>query len=366
MHFEINTSELKAALKDVAGTVGGSMPITDCVLIEPNDDRIKLTTTSLESSTISYIDGLGEGFRIALPHRELTAIINRAKSESVGFELVGDLRVKIDAGRAISELSGSDPDEFPTVHAGDAGNAFNIGAKDLLAGLEYTSYAMGKDAARPHLNGMFLQQDGGKLTAVATDGHRLVAHDFGDVGADFLEIKDGVILGREGVLSLQSVLKSRDGNVTISVGRTVSASVGTTQLIFSVIDGSYPNYRHVIPSRSSGDTITVNVKDLLDAIADVVPTIQRDLPIARLQLSKNGCTIKSRGDDMFTNVDLGDLGYTGKDLEIGVNVNYLSEALRAVTTDEAEVTLNGPLKPILIRPVNADNSSVSVVMPMRL
>src|SRR5699024_7151659 len=119
MHFEINTRELKAALKDVSGTVGDVKPIIECVLIEPDDERVKLTTTSLESSTISYIDGLGEGFRIALPHRELTAIINRAKSESVRFELVGDLRVKIDAGRAISELSGSDPDPIPTVHAGD-------------------------------------------------------------------------------------------------------------------------------------------------------------------------------------------------------------------------------------------------------
>src|SRR5699024_4484147 len=181
------------------------------------------TTTSLESSTVSYIDGLGEGFRIALPHRELTAIINRAKSESVRFELVGDLRVKIDAGRAISELSGSDPDTFPTVHAGDTSNAFNIDAKDLLAGLEYISYAMSKDVARPSLNGMFLQQDGGKLTAVATDGHRLVVHDFGEVAAELDELKKGVILGREGVLSLQNVLKSHDGNVMISVGRTVSA-----------------------------------------------------------------------------------------------------------------------------------------------
>lgn len=366
MHFEINTSELKAALKDVSGTVGNVMPIIECVLIEPDNERVKLTTTSPESSTISYIDGLGEGFRIALPHRELTAIINRAKSESVKIELVGDLRVKIDAGRAVSELSGSDPNEFPTVSTGDTNNSFSIDAKDLLAGLEYTSYAMSKDAARPHLGGMFLQQDGEKLIAVATDGHRLVVHDFGEVADELDELKKGVILGRDGVLSLQNVLKSHDGNVMISVGRTVSASVGSTQLIFSVIDRSYPNYRQALPARYTGDTITVSAKDLLDAIADVVPTVQRQLPIARLHMSADGCTIKSRGDDMHTLVDLGDLGYTGEDLEIGANVNYLTDALRAVTTDEAEVAFSGPLKPLVIRDADADNSSVSLVMPARI
>lgn len=366
MHFEIKTDDLKAALKDVAGTVGGSMPVTACVLIEPDGDRIKLTTTNLEGSTISRTDGLGEGFQIALPHRELAAIVGRAKSKTVQLTLVGDLRVKIDAGRAVSELSGLAPDEFPSPRVGDAGDSFVMDAKDLLAGLEYTSYAASKSMDRPHLNGVFLQHDGEKLIAVATDGHRLAMHDFGDIGADLDELKDGVILGRDGVLSLQNVLKSHDGNVTISVGRTVSASVGSTQLIFSVIDGIYPQYRQVIPPRDTGDAITASVKDILDAIADVVPTIKRELPIARLQLSKDGCTIKSRGDDMHTLVDLGDLGYTGEDLEIGANVNYLTEALRTVTTDDVEITLDGPLKPIALRPANAGNNSVSIVMPTRI
>lgn len=366
MHFEIRTDDLKAALKNVAGTVGGSMPITACVLIEPVGDRVKLTTTSVDSSTISRIDGRGDGFSIALPHRELAAIVNRAKSDAVTIELVAPLRVRIDAGRAVSELAGLSANEFPTVHTGDAGDSFDIESKDLLAGLAYTSYAMSKDAARPHLNGVFFQHDGEKLIAVATDGHRLALHDFGDIGAELDDLKNGVILSRDGALSLQAILRSHDGNVTISVGSKVSVTIGSTQLILPVISDGYPDYRQVLPPSGVGDTITVIVKDLLDAIADVVPTIQRQLPIARLQLSEDGCTIKSRGDDMHTLVDLGDLGYTGEDLEIGSNVNYLTDALRAVTTDEAEITLDGPLKPIVFRPANAGNSSVSIVMPTRL
>lgn len=367
MNFEIKTDDLKAALKDVAGTVGGHMPITACVLVEPAlGDRIKLTTTNLEGSTISRVDGLGEGFSVALPHRELAAIVNRAKTESIQLTLVEGYRVKIDAGRAVSELSGLDPVEFPTVHAGSAGDSFDIEARDLLAGLQCTSYAASKDVARPHLNGVFLQHDGEKLIAVATDGHRLAVHDFGNVGAELDELKDGVILGRDGVLSLQAILRSRDGDVTIGVGRTVSASIGSTQLIFPVLDGSFPDYRQVIPRKDTGDTITASVKDILDAIADVVPTVQRNTPIARMHMRTDGCTIQSRGDDMHTIVDLGDMGWTGKDLEIGANVNYLIDALRAVTADDAEITVSDPLKPIAIRPANADNSSVSIVMPMRI
>ena len=366
MHFEINTQELKAALKDVAGTVGSSMPAATCVLIEPVGDGVKLTTTDFEGSTISRIDGLGEGFSIALPHREFAAIINRAKSDAVTIELVAPLRVRIDAGRAVSELSGMTPNVFPTVYAGDAGGSFSIDAKDLLAGLEYTSYAASKGTERPHLSGVFMKHDGEKLVAVATDGHRLTVHDFGDVGSETDELKGGVILGRDGVLSLQGVLKSHEGNVTINVGSKVSVTVGSTQLILPVISEGYPDYRQVLPPIGVGDVLTVAVKDLLDAIADVVPTIQRELPIARLQLSADGCTIKSRGDDMHTLVDLGDLGYTGEGIEIGTNVSYLTDALRAVTTDDAEITLVGPLRPIAIRPASAGNSSVSIVMPTRL
>lgn len=366
MHFEIKTDDLKAALKNVAGTVGGSLPITDCVLIERDGDRVKLTTNNLDGSTISYVDGIGEGFSIALPHRELAAIVNRARTEHVKLTMIGDHRVKIDAGRAVSEISGLDSVEFPTVHTGDAGDSFVMGAKDLLTGLQCTSYAMSKDTARPHLNGVFFQHDGEKLIAVATDGHRLAVHDFGDVGADIDELKNGVILSRDGALSLHGVLKSHDGDVTISVGRTVSVSVGDTQVVIPVISYSFPDYRQVLPPSGVGDTITVRAKYLLDAIADVAPTVQREMPIARLQLSEDGCTIKSRGDDMHTLVDLGELGYMGDDLEIGANVNYLIDALRAVTSDDVEITLDGALKPIAFRAANACNSSVSIVMPTRI
>ena len=55
----------------------------------------------------------------------------------------------------------------------------------------------------------------------------------------------------------------------------------------------------------------------------------------------------------------------GEGVEIGFNNRYMLEALKNTDTDEVRLTLNGPVSPIVIRPVKGD-SFLSIVVPVRL
>ena len=56
----------------------------------------------------------------------------------------------------------------------------------------------------------------------------------------------------------------------------------------------------------------------------------------------------------------------GKELEIGFNVRYLADALRAVPTEEVTLELTNGLSPIVLTPVDDKEDFAYRVLPVRL
>ena len=55
----------------------------------------------------------------------------------------------------------------------------------------------------------------------------------------------------------------------------------------------------------------------------------------------------------------------GKRVEIGFNNSYLTDCLKTVDVDEVNIELNGPISPIIIKPLEGD-SFIFLIIPMRL
>ena len=57
----------------------------------------------------------------------------------------------------------------------------------------------------------------------------------------------------------------------------------------------------------------------------------------------------------------------GKELEIGFNVRYLADALRAIPDDEVVMELTNGLSPIVLTPVEGSKEEFSyMVLPVRI
>jgi DNA polymerase-3 subunit beta len=56
----------------------------------------------------------------------------------------------------------------------------------------------------------------------------------------------------------------------------------------------------------------------------------------------------------------------GKELEIGFNVRYLADALRAVPSEEVTLELTNGLSPIVLTPVDNKHDFSYMVLPVRL
>ena len=56
----------------------------------------------------------------------------------------------------------------------------------------------------------------------------------------------------------------------------------------------------------------------------------------------------------------------GKELEIGFNVRYLADALRAVPSEEVCLELTNGLSPIVLTPVDEKKDFAYMVLPVRI
>ena len=56
----------------------------------------------------------------------------------------------------------------------------------------------------------------------------------------------------------------------------------------------------------------------------------------------------------------------GKELEIGFNVRYLADALRAVPSEEVTLELTNGLSPIVMTPVDDKHDFSYMILPVRI
>jgi DNA polymerase-3 subunit beta len=60
-----------------------------------------------------------------------------------------------------------------------------------------------------------------------------------------------------------------------------------------------------------------------------------------------------------------DINYTGEEFEVGFNVNYVIDAVSAISMDSVVMEIGLGLKPTLIKPAEAD-AYLCIVMPLKI
>lgn len=138
---------------------------------------------------------------------------------------------------------------------------------DLFASTEATRY---------YLNGVYLHKKGGKLVAVATDGHRLLrfvseskCEDFKPLILSSATIR--ALVAHRKFLMIQNNLKPKDqhivDNITIN-SLQVLFDFGGSTVSFTPIDGTFPEYERVFPEKTeettNRDKVSVNVHLIAD------------------------------------------------------------------------------------------------------
>lgn len=369
MEFKINRSTFLDGIQKTLGIVEKktTIPILNNVLLSAEDGKLKIIATDREISLISdYSAEIAEKGEITLSAKKIYEMVREIQGEVIHFTKNNNV-VKISCQRAVYKIPGLPADDFPSIADDQDINFYNIQGITLKDLIIKTSFAMATDEMRKNLNGVLLEagSDGENkfFKMVATDGHRLALsrRDIADFGEDMTK---GVIIPRKGLMEIRKII---DENENIGIGLHKNMLVLKTEntiLKVSLVDADYPDYKRVIPSEK-GIGVIIEKEPFLHALRRMNVVSSERYSGVILSFSSGKIVLNSTNLDVGEAMEEMDISYSGEDIDVGFNVNYLIDAISAMDGENILFEIGAGLKPSVIKSAENDNS-LCIVMPLKI
>lgn len=366
MKLTIERDQLLRPLGLVTGVVERrqTLPILSNVFLSLDDGVLTLIGTDLEVE-VNYKIGVIEGDdgQCTVTARKLLDICRALpETATVTLEKTGDV-VKVASGRSRFTLQSLPPDDFPRLETDDWEERAKLMQGVLRRLLEKTSFSMAQQDVRYFLNGVLFELEGDRVRTVATDGHRLAKSE-ASLEVSFDRPRQAIV-PRKAVLELGRFLDDSEDEVTVEINPnhmklTKSDSVLTTKLI----DGKFPDYQAVMAQVLERKLLT-DRSQFHDVLARTSVLTNEKFRGVRFGLSAGVLEVTAHNPEQEEASDELAIEYDGEAVEIGFNVTYLMDALRAIDGKNVEMEFqDGNSGALLHAPDDAE--TLYLIMPMRL
>ena len=366
MRFTCEKSMLVTGLNITGRAVAqkSALSAIEGILCEATD-TLHLTGYNMETAISYSIDAeIASAGSCVLPAKLFGDIVRRLPEGPVTVVVDEAYKVSIRAGYAsftISAESAKDYPELPDVSSGRRVNIPQSALKDLISG---TIFAVSENQGRPIHTGVKFEVENEAISAIAVDGFRLARRTYHS--EDAADNSMSFVVPSSGLKEVEKILSDNDEDVTFTLGgRHILFTIGTATLICRLLEGDFLDWKKVVPTNSPVKLVA-NVADMASAIERV------GLVVSEKYKSPVRCVFSNQVLQLRTNTTIGaaedrcSIAGDGKELEIGFNVRYLSDALRAVPSEEVVLELTNGLSPIVLTPVDDKVDFSYMVLPVRI
>lgn len=391
MKIKINTKELLSSLKNFKTLIEkrNTLPILQCLKLEVCEEgkTLKLTGTDIDiwMKDIISVEILesSELKTIAVNYESLLGLISKIskiKECLLRFEtylMDGEVKYSINVAcdNLISTIQCPDKcEDFPEESEfieGESGDGFEINSKILHSILKKLEHSISTESTRYYLNGVCVKALDFEIDFVSTNGHTLSLIKIEECCGEFFE--KGIILPTKTVKHLLNVLNKKDTNVVINQLGEVRLEIcfENVNIISKLVDGTYPDYKRVIPNTLYIEPVVIDKNALINAINIVNQTIAR-VPCISFKISKdnpNKLKIFQNENDKQSKIEIEIENKGLKDIEIGMNARYLLEVLKHIDSDSVCFWFTDSDSPIVIKPAIINNEyedCLNAIMSMRI
>lgn len=330
-------------------------------------EHLTASSTNLEVTVKTRIPISGKpGFEaLTVDAHKISSIVNALpEGDDISMSVTKrGLFIKTGNGKSRFRINTLPAEEYPSDNTGKAVSSVTLSQAQLRKMLSLTAFSMAHNDVRYYLNGLLLELQGDTVRCVATDGHRLSLSQTQIDGK--VEIDSSVIIPRESVNHLLSLIKDKDDDVNVIFHeRHVRFIVGDRELVAKKIDGAFPDYRRVIPEQDKESTIIeLDVLAFRDILAKAMVLCDGKTGMA-LDV-KDVLKVKTQAEGNLYEDEMEVTMVSGEGTCIGFFPKYLSEALERIESDKARFVFNGSFGGTLITGMNDDDTQY-VVMPLKM
>ncbi len=371
MKFKINRHNFFRSLSHLQGIVDkkNSLPILSNILIEAQNNQLILSSTDMDISIIEKIDcNVSEDGSTTINSQILYDIVRKI-NENSEIEIISNngklLTLRAEGSRF--SLACLPKEDYPIIDQDSSGTNIKINSKILFKLIDKTKFAISNEETRYFLNGLYFnitnESDKNIVTLVGTDGHRLAKFSH-NIKANIDKIS-GVIIPKKTIYELSKLLSEIDQDVLISVSSNkIVFNIRNIIFISKLIDGSFPDYKRVIPKDNS-NILKINREMLLSAVDRVSTIANEKSPVIKFKLLQNILNLNTINNESSTASEDVKINYEGDEIEIGFNSKYIMDIINNLEDEEISINLKDNASPI-IAVENSNSSLVYVLMPMRV
>ncbi|MRR34548.1 DNA polymerase III subunit beta [bacterium] len=365
MKISIARGELLEALSVVSKGLSSrtTLPILSGIHISTRGDSVVFQATDLEVSIRTSCAGrIEQAGQSVLPGKLLTDVIRSLPEAAVVIDTTTPGTAFVQCGQSSFSMKTLAPEDYPKFPEISPEQTISLPTDVFSKVVQQVSRSVSRDETRPILTGVLVVVESGSLRMVATDSYRLCIREVPVEGiAGEIEL---VVPGK----AMEDVAKLLGGNDSVSLGvaeNQVIFTFGDTTFISRRIEGSFPNYRQLLPKEHTTRAV-IDRAELLDAVKRVSLMAQHSTPLrVKISAANHTLTLSAATQDIGDASEDIQVTPTGEDVEIAFNHTYLLDGVSVAEGDAIALEVTSPLKPGVLRPAEGDGFTY-LLMPVRL
>ena len=366
MRFTCEKSMLVAGLNITGRTVAqkSSLSAIEGILCRAGAG-LSLTGYNMETAITYEIDAdVSDMGECILPAKLFGDIIRRLPEGPVTVVVDEKYKVSVRAGYAAFNISAESADDYPELPDVTDGKAIRIpqtAMKEIIGG---TIFSVSENQGRPIHTGVKFEVEDDMVSAIAVDGFRLARRSYHTEESTGRNLS--FVVPAQGLKEVEKILQESEEDVAFTLGsKHILFQMGAATLICRLLEGDFLDWRRVVPT-GCPIKLVANVAELTSSLERV------GLIVSEKYKSPVRCVFSNQLLMLKTNTTIGaaedrcSFAGDGKELEIGFNVRYLCDALRAVPSEEVTLELTNSLSPIVMTPVDDKHDFAYMVLPVRI
>lgn len=362
MKVTVNHKNLKTAFSLVEKIVSRnpSLPILNNILVKTDNGRLKISSTNLEMG-INYMIGakIDEVGEIAIPARVSSDFINNVLDEKITLQTKNNI-LTINSDKYKTQILGFDPKDFPIIPKIKEKTALTLPSVILRNLLYSVADSIAISETRPELAGVYADFDSNKIIFAATDSFRLSEASFSTKNTN----QHSIIIPRNTVMELIRIANDIEGDLDIKIGdNQISFSNDDFELVSRLIDGSYPDYKKVIPVKFLSRALVE--KNDLEKDIRLAGLFSSNISDVKLICSEDSMVLKSKNSDKGEIETAIPVVLKNDPFEISVNYRYLLDGLKIMDSDKVIIEFTGNGNPLVLKPHDSNKELTYLIMPLR-
>ena len=365
MEFKITKEAfLKAVslVSNVASSKAATLPILSNILLEIEEgQQMTVVGTDLEVGICTNVPvTVKEKGSITIPAKKLHDIIRELPEGDIEVTVAKNNAVTIKAGKGFFKIMGLGKEDLPKLPEWKEETAFEIEQSVMKESLGLTVFAISNDETRYVLNGILISVKDNKIRFVATDGRRLAYLE--------KELQGKAKRNFEYIVptkAIHEIIKILGWEGTVKIIPTQNQIIfhfGDTYVISRLIEGNFPNYEQVIPKEEK-TTSMIGREAFLQAVRRASLLTSAESPAVKMDFVKGRILVSSRSPNLGEAKEELEANVSGKEISIGFNPHYLTDALKNLDIESVSLSLSDPDKPGLM---TGKEGYKYVIMPMQL